>query len=151
MTGRIPLAAAILLVMSAAGARAQVCTAMATMVAFGTYDPTSPAPTDSIGNVTIACSGTGSQPVSYKIMLAQPGAARRLAGAGQAADYQLYMDAAHTQVWGDCTGKTSCVTGTVVPGRSTVRHNYPIYARIPARQLTRPGGLSDMVMLVMSY
>ncbi len=151
MTGRITLAAAAMLALGAGRAHAQICTAMATGVAFGSYDASSPAPTDSIGYVTVACSGTGAQAISYRIALAQTGAGRRLAGPGQAADYQLYMDPAHTQVWGDCTGRTSCISGTLVLGRSTVRRNYPIYARMPARQLVRPGGLADMVMVVLSY
>ncbi len=151
MTSRLLLAAAAMLALGAGRAHAQVCTAMATGVAFGSYDPTSPVPADSIGSVTVACSGMGAQAVSFRIMLAQPGVARRLAGAGQAAEYQLFLDAAHTQVWGDCTGRTSCVTGSLVLGRSTVRHNYPVYARMPSHQLVRPGGLADMVMVVLSY
>ncbi len=148
---RALLSATVLLALSTAHARAQVCTAMSTMVAFGSYDPTSPMPTDSIGSVTVACSGAGAQTASYRIMLARPGTARQLAGAGEAADYQLYLDAAHTQVWGDCTGGTSCATGTLVLGRSTVRRVYPIYARMPAHQRVGPGGLADTVLVTLSY
>ena len=145
------LAAAVLLAMGAARARAQVCTAMTTVVAFGAYDSLSAAPTDSIGSVTVACSGAGAQTVSYRIVLARTGGARQLAGGEQAADYQLYLDPGHTRVWGDCTGSTSCVADTLVLGRSTARRSYPIYARMPAHQLVGPGRFVDTVLVILSY
>ncbi len=150
MTRNIFLTVASLLAMGASPACAQVCTASSTFVAFGAYDPTSRAPTDSIGSVTVACSGAGAQIVSYRIMLTR-GAPRQMAGAGQTADYQLYTDASHTQVWGDCTGSTSCISGTLVVGRSSARRSYPVYARMPAHQAVRPGALADTVLVRLSY
>ncbi len=137
--------------LSVAPAQAQVCTASATMLAFGSYDPTAAAPTDSIGSVSVVCNGPAATAVSYRIMLANAGAARHLVGNDQAGVYQLYLDAAHTRVWGDCSGGTSCVADGGVLGRSTIRRTYPIFSRMPPHQPLAPGRLSDMVTVTLSY
>ncbi len=132
----------------ATGARAQACTAQATMLAFGAYDPTSPAPTDSIGSVTVACSGAHAQAISFKLMLARADGPRRL---GQTAQYELFLDPAHTRLWEDCTGSTACLSDTLVLGSASARRSYPIYGRLLAHQPIRPGVLTGNVLVMLTY
>ncbi|MGC3029331.1 Csu type fimbrial protein [Burkholderia sp. DN3021] len=151
MTRRLALAALILLAPAAGQA---ACTVSASGLAFGVYNPTFTTPTDSTATVTLSCSaasGTG----AYAIALGTGGggsyAGRRMSSGSSILPYQLYLDAAHSQIWGDGTGGSSIVTGTdnipQVGGTST----YQVYGRIVARQAVSPGAYTDVIVVTVTY
>jgi spore coat protein U-like protein len=100
------------------------CTAGNTLINFGAYDVLGGTVLDGAGSITVTCVNTGAAiTVAYTAKLAPPGNPRALAhitGVDRL-NYNLYVDSARTQVWGDGTGGTFTILGTVaVPRNSTV-------------------------------
>lgn len=106
--------AAIALAIGLAGtapAAAQICTASATPLSFGVYDPFAGGPADITASVAISCRAVLPVSVAYAIQLdgGTGGVAnRRLSNGAAALNYQLYVDAARSQIWGD--GSAGSVT-----------------------------------------
>jgi spore coat protein U-like protein len=116
------------------------CALSASGVAFGVYNPSSPAPTDAAGSVAMQCTGHDGDN-GYVISLDPGGAGdpqRKMTASGDSLRYQLYLDAAHSQTWGDGNGGSS-----VISGSGNGRKTYSIYGRITARQAVSPGIYSD--------
>jgi spore coat protein U-like protein len=140
----------------AAPARAQIifgtCTAGASGVAFGTYNLLSAVPLTSTGTVTVNCSGAlfilGSTSVTVALSTGQSGTytARRL---GTGFNYNLYLDAAHTEIWGDNTGGSSQYTGTITQAQPSFTAT--VYAQIPALQNPAPGSYTDTITVTVNY
>jgi spore coat protein U-like protein len=127
----------------AARAQAITCTASNTTVNFGAYDVISGATLDSAGSFTVTCVTAQNGPtrnVTYSVGLAGSPARQLAPPAGaDRLTYEVYVDASRTQPWGDGTGGTFVISGTLgVPGAqkggtaTSAPHNY--YARIT------PGG-----------
>jgi spore coat protein U-like protein len=134
----------------------QTCTAAATAVAFGTYQPLTGPSLSSTGTVTITCQATVSILVSYTIELSigsgSSFATRSMSGVSPPLHYQLYRDAADTQIWGDGTAGTYVVTdgyllGIVLP----VVKTYTVYGIVPAGESAAVGAYSDMVVVTLIY
>lgn len=147
MIHRALLLAAALAALPAA-ARAQTCTVRGvTGVAFGAYDP--------IGaNAAVARDSTGQ--VQYRCTRVAPlvtlsaGASgsyqpRQLRQAASALGYNLYRDAARSQVWGDGTAGTFTVLGQ--RGNRTL----VIYGRIFPGQPVPAGSYSDTVVATLNF
>ena len=135
------------------------CRVSATSFQFGVYNPLRSAPTDSTGNIQVNCSaGPGATSLSYEIRLSAGDAgsyqSRQLAGpGGSIVTYNLYTDAARTQIWGDGSGTTSVVTGDfpVLLPSSNVQ-NHPVYGRMPAQQMeVISGGYADSILITVIY
>jgi len=119
-------------------------------VTFGAYNVFSETPTDAVGSLTYQCSlllaldvitinlGTGSSG-TY--------GARTMLNGANALNYNLYMDAARTQVWGDKTGGTSNYAALLNLTAVTLS----IYGRIPARQNAKAGSYSDTVVITLLF
>jgi spore coat protein U-like protein len=144
--------AALMLLAPAAGQAA--CTVSASGLAFGVYNPTFTTPTDSSGTVTLSCgvaSGTGAYTIALGTGSSGSYAGRRMSSGSSILPYQLYSDAAHSQIWGDGTGGSSVVTGTdnipQVGGTSA----YQVYGRIVARQAVSPGAYTDVIVVTVTY
>jgi spore coat protein U-like protein len=153
------LAALVLGALAAApGAHAASCTASASATAFGTYDPQSTLPHDSLGSVTVTCA-----PVlvavlqSYAIALSAGSsgsyAPRRMAAGAWRLDYQLYSDALRSVVWGDGTAGTSTVAGSfLLSVLLPVSATHVVYGRIPARQTgVAAGNYADTITVTVTY
>ena len=137
------LAAFVLAAPLAARAQIMTCTASNTTVNFGAYDVVSGAPLDGVGSFTVTCVRTtnGSRrDVTYSVLLAGSPARELAPPAGaDRLTYNMYVDASRTQPWGDGTGGTFVISGTLsVPGAqqggtaTSAPHNY--YGRVA------PGG-----------
>jgi spore coat protein U-like protein len=137
-------------------AGATQCSVQASAVEFGVYDPFSPAPTDSVGTITVTCGGLAGGGVAYTIRIGTGGSGvydpRTMRdGVAWQLSYNLYTSASRTSVWGDGTGASRTVAdGYALQGRSVTR-SYPVYARIPARQNVAPGRYVDSLVVTLEY
>ena len=121
-------------------------------VAFGSYDVFSPAPLDSAGSVTYSCTGAvGGDLVGIELSRGgAPSYSPRLMSQGAATmSYNLYRDAAHTDVWGDGTGGTSRYTLSGAGNNDTIVVN--VYGRIPAMQNVTVGAYGDTVTVTLQF
>lgn len=130
------------------------CNVSASGLGFGVYNPSSVAPADFAGTVTLNCSpGSGIGP--YGIALSTGGsgsyADRWMSHSGSMPYYQLYLDPAHRQVWGDGTGGSVTVVGSDdVPlhGGTSVHR---VYGRLAARRVVIPGAYTDIIVVTATY
>lgn len=136
------------------------CTLSATGVAFGVYDAASTAPTDSAGNVSVRCThvGGGAVKTSYSITLSTGAsgayAQRRMRAGTSFLNYNLFRDATRLQVWGNGTGGSALVGGTLLvnPGNFVINEvSHPIYGRIPAQQAADTGSYSDTILVTLTF
>jgi len=72
--------------------------------------------------------------------------ARKMTSGSNTVIYELYRDAAHTQVWGD-TVSTNTVAGT---GNGAAQ-SYTVYGRISAQTMPAAGNYADTVQITVTY
>jgi len=128
------------------------CEVSGASVNFGLYNPLSPGALDTTGSLTLECSGrvradlsvgvgtgVGASYASGRVLMRSPGPGKL--------SYNLYADAARTQILGDGTHGSKKLK---VSGNKTVM--LPIYARMPAQQAQAvPGSYMDVVIVTVSY
>jgi len=135
---------AVALALAAFNAHA-LCTVTALPVVFGAYNPLSSQNVDAAGSVTIACVPAS----AYVVSLSTGGgtySVRRMASGSHAINYNLYLDAARSVVWGDGSGSTSKVSD------SAASATYPVYGRIPGSQSAAGvGAYSDTITVTVSF
>lgn len=74
-------------------------------------------------------------------------AARKMTGPGNATiNYNLYRDAAFTEVWG-----TTAATDTLSGTGNGVEQSIPVYGRVPAQSTSATGAYSDTVAVAVTY
>lgn len=129
------------------------CSVTVTPLAFGIYTPGTTAPLDSVADISVRCVA---QPGSYTVTIGAGISGNQLArtlsaGAGNLLSYNLFRDAARTQVWGDGTPPTFVVSGSRDRvGRPTV-NVHPLYGRIYAGQMPDPGSYTDSVVVTVLF
>lgn len=100
------------------------CTPASTTINFGAYDVLGGAPLDGAGSFSVACRNDNNRRASIAFVAKLATApARALATVGEPdrLSYQVYVDSARTQPWGDGTAGTFTINGAVaVPARDTV-------------------------------
>jgi spore coat protein U-like protein len=135
---------------NAAAQQTPSCTISAVSVAFGNYNVFNAAPVDSAGSVTFRCNSAAA---NISITLGKGAsstfAPRTMTKVGEALTYNLYFDAARTNVWGDGTGGTSTYTNANPPNNQNV--TLPIYGRIPAGQDVSAGPYTDTVLATVNF
>ncbi len=140
----------------AAPAGAAQCSVQASAVDFGVYDPFALTPTDSVGTITVQCSGFTGESIAYRISIGTGSsgvfAPRTMTdGTTWRLTYNLYTGASRTLIWGDGTGSSRAVSdGYALPGRGISR-SYPVYGRIPGRQNVAPGAYADTLVITLDY
>lgn len=123
------------------------CRVTSNTVTFGTYDVFSGNPLNSTGTIQVHCSPGGtSYTVSLNNGLYGPITHRKMksSNGNQTIEYNLYVDATYTVVWGDGTGN-SVVVRENKPGNLTV------YAQIPPQQDVPIGTYNDAVTVTVSF
>jgi spore coat protein U-like protein len=132
------------LTLSGGAQAANSCNILTTgAVAFGTYLWTNPAPTDSAGAITYNCNSTAF--VFLSSGSSGNAGQRTLISGASTLDYNLYSDAARTQIWGDIfTGGSLQVAQS---GKSTLS----VYGRIPPSQNVAAGTYSDTVTVTFLF
>ena len=129
-------AVAVLLGVLAAGASLAAgedctCSPSSTLIHFGAYDVLAGAPLDGTGQFSVTCRldrGGRETRVRYSARLAT-GIPRQLdaLGSSERLSYQVYVDAARTQPWGDGTGGTFTIDGEVMVSRHSSVTDGPRY------------------------
>lgn len=124
-----------------------------TGIAFGVYNPLSGTPVETTGSVDFTCVllsifdlvyidlGTGMNSTTF--------AGRKLRNGTATLNYQLYYNAARTQVWGDGTGGTAHY-GPLLPLLGAML-SLPVYGRLPAGQAVTVGTYTDTIVVTMVY
>jgi len=143
----------------ALAAAAVSCTASSTSTAFGVYNPLSATPTYANGNVQVTCTllSGGATTVtlvsSYSTGSSGSYAMRTMLSGANKLNYNLFFDAAYTQIRGNGTGgsQTGGATLNLTPTNPTQTASGTIYGRIPAGQDVAAGSYSDTIVVTITY
>jgi len=142
----------------AGAAHAQaVCNVGATGLAFGLYTMTKPSPTTTVGTITVSCSAPTATTVSYTLALSGGAPmdlrSRSMALGGRPLPYQLFLDPALTQIWGDGGEGTNVASVSNIPLSPGVtdRRSFLVYGRIAGRYPAASGIYQDNVTIVLNY
>jgi spore coat protein U-like protein len=117
---------------------------------FGNYDPLSPVPLSTMGSFGYSCPpGQGSPLITISAGTWGTFASRAMQNPTDPAallQYNLYVDAACTMIWGDGTSGTSTQVG---PAGQT--QTIPVFARLPALQNVSAGTFTDTVVVTFNF
>lgn len=152
---------AALMMLAMSSSWAADCTVSATAANFGDYNVMANAHNRSgVGTISVFCVSTvpqGNEMVNYTLMISggMSGNAlqRRLGNGADGLIYNLYSDAALTQIWGDGAGGSVVVTGSMMltTGRPTASVTHTAYGVIPPGQNGASGQFSDMLSVTLIY
>ncbi|MEH2161920.1 MAG: spore coat U domain-containing protein [Nostoc sp.] len=122
------------------------CTISANGVAFGSYDVFSSTKKESTGNINYNCtSGTP----HFTIYLSKGNAPsynpRKLTSGNHSLNYNLYLDAAGLQIWGDTTDSTNQYSSSNLTG------NVIIYGIIAPMQNVSVGNYTDSITATINF
>lgn len=130
------------------------CSMTVTNLSFGTYDASAAAPRDSTGSVTVQCSSPFTINSNFDIMLSTGGsgsyATRQMAKGTDRLNYNVYADAARTQLWGNGSNGTYLLRATV-SGTTFFTANATGYGRIAAGQWNPAGTYTDTLVVTVTY
>lgn len=169
-TNGLPVLALLALLFGFASvARAQSCDVTVPLApAFGQYDPIgahAAAPNDTAsGSVRVECIPRGNAKVPFSATLdlgqhSTGGIVRRLRSGANHLGYQIYLDGARSQVFGNTGGgvSVSCTTGESIgyctgsSAGSTRIATFPIYGRMPGGQDAAPGTYTDTLAVTITF
>jgi spore coat protein U-like protein len=135
------------------------CTASASSIAFGIYNPFNTTPTTSTGNLRVTCtgSGTGSTTITVGVTLSTGlsgnFATRKMFAGANSLDYNIFWSTAYTQIMGDGSGGS--FAGTTQPftifAGGTGTATGTMYGRVPAQQDVAPGSYVDTILVTVTY
>lgn len=141
-------------------ARAAVtCSVSATGPAFGNYNPLNASPTLANGLVTVTCTLLSGSTTTVNVVTSYSAgnsgsyANRSMLSGANVLHYNIYFDAAFTQIRGDGTGgsQTGGATFTLTKTAPTDQASGTIYGRMPAGQDVAAGNYSDTIILTVTY
>ena len=131
------------------------CTVTISNVSFGFYRPSNTTPNDSTGTATVYCQRGSKATYTLKMSVGSipSTGARTLSAGAKTLNYDIYLDSARTQKWGDGTNGTVFVRDTMnIPNEKTGRtFVYPIYGRIPPGQKQNLGSYLDSITATLNY
>jgi spore coat protein U-like protein len=117
-----------------------------TPVAFGMYSPVATVPLDAVGTITYKCAGALAPAITLSRGSAPTYSPREMRQGAQVLQYNLYIDAARTVIWGDGTGGSSTYTGTSGGAQSV-----PVYGSIFPLQDAGAGNYSDTIIVTINF
>ncbi len=152
---RLIAAVAILFLAHPVASSALTCTATAGSTNFGSYNPLSAAPADSVGTISVTCTNLLSLLVGYTIQLSTglstTYAAREMANGAYRLQYNLYTGPGRTVIWGDGTGGSATVSDGYLLLLLSTTIDYSVYGRIPAGQNVAVGTYADTIVVSVIY
>jgi spore coat protein U-like protein len=120
-----------------------------TGVNFGSYDVFSASPKTVTGSISYSCTGVnGNQRITIQLSTGSGTFANRTLGSGSNFKYNLYPDAANSQVWGNGTGSTYQFANN--PNDTNV-HTLTVYGTILAGQDVGVGSYTDTITVTMNF
>lgn len=127
-----------------------VCSLSSTSISFGTYDVFSTNPLDTNGSIVYRC-GNADNNISISLDKGAAGSfnPRRMLNGSEALNYNLYLDAARTVIWGDGTGGTQSYFIKNPPNNQDV--TVPVYGRVPAGQSVSKGVYSNTITVTINF
>jgi spore coat protein U-like protein len=138
-------------VLATPAAAINLCTFSTVGVNFGNYNVFSAGALTANGTVTYRCLGVGGE--SITIDLSQGTAPsfnpRTMSQSGEVLNYNLYLDAAATQIWGNGTAGSQRYGPLVPPNNQTV--NVTIFGRIPPGQDVTVGSYTDTIIATINF
>jgi spore coat protein U-like protein len=151
--------AALLFAVAAPVAAAVTCTLSAPAMAFGPYDVFAATQITSSSTITITCTLTGNVNTTINGSLAlSTGSSgtyvqRTMKSGVNALGYNLYTSAALTTVWGDGTGATQVITGSLTLTTASRVQTVTIdaFGAVPALQDAKVGVYNDNVTMTVTY
>jgi spore coat protein U-like protein len=127
-----------------------VCSLSGTSISFGNYDVFSTSPLDTNGSIVYRC---GNADNNISISLDQGGASsfnpRRMLKGSEALNYNLYLDAARTVIWGNGTGGTQTYFIKNPPNNQDV--TVPVYGRVPTGQSVSKGAYTNTITVTINF
>jgi spore coat protein U-like protein len=127
------------------------CTISTAALAFGSYDPIvahASSPLDGTGTVTIACTKNSTQTIGLGLGGNASGSQRRLnAGGADYLNYELYKEAARTNVWGN--SGTALLDPGAAPSKAA--RSITVYGRVAAGQDVPAGSYTDSVVATVNF
>ncbi len=143
------LMAAALLSASRAEAAAS-CTISTTAVSFGAYSVFNATATDSTGTITFNCNAaTGNISITLSKGASTTYSPRTMTNGTDTLNYNLYRNAARSNIWGDGTAGTLTYTRANPPNNTNVV--LTIYARITALQDVSGGSYADTITAIVNF
>lgn len=149
----LPVAAALLLSLECAPVHAvNSCSVSATSVSFGNYNPAATAATTSTGTVTVTCTITTADTITIALSTGSSGSytPRTMLSGTNTLAYNLYLDTAHTEIWGNGMSGTSEDSFTL-PAGAGGGSLATVHGEIPAQQNPFPGTYSDTITVTVTY
>ncbi len=148
---RIAVIGGVFLLMSFATSVQAACSLSSTSIVFGTYDVLVATPLDTTGSLVYQCT---QREHDIMITLDRGGgtsfATRRMVNGSEQLQYNLYLDAARTIIWGDGSGGTQALL-IHNPQGNNQDLTVPIFGRIPAGQDRGIGTYSDTIIVTLNY
>ena len=126
------------------------CTISVTSVAFGSYNVFTTTPEDSTGTITYRCNSAAANiSIALSDGSSSTSSPRTMRKGTEVLNYNLYQNAARTNIWGDGTGGTLIYTQGNPPNNQNV--SVTVYGRIPAQQDVSAGNYTDTVSAVINF
>lgn len=126
------------------------CNVSATTLNFGTYDPAAASALDGTSTISVFC--TSGTPYTAGLNVGSGGGSfttRTIANGGNTLNYNLFRDAARSQVWGDGSGSTFTVAGT---GSGLLTANtLTVYGEVAIAQDKPAGTYSSTITVTVTY
>jgi spore coat protein U-like protein len=134
----------------------QSCTVAATGVNFSTYNPLSASPNDATSTVTVDCQNLiVGLFVNYTVSLSSGSSGnytqRHMQSGSSTLNYNLFLTASHTTVWGDGSGGTGTNGLAAILIVGDTQTPYTAYGRIFAGQDRAAGNYSDTIIVTLTY
>jgi spore coat protein U-like protein len=131
-------------------AQSPSCTISATSVNFGNYNVFNGTALDSTGTITYRCNSAAANiTIGLTKGLSTTYNPRRMSKGVEVLAYNLYRNAARTNIWGDGTGGSAIYSRADPPNNSNV--NLTVYGRVPAGQDVSAGVFGDTVTAVINF
>jgi spore coat protein U-like protein len=143
---RLQLLAAALLVLVSGTVASADCSISTAGVNFGNYDVFAAGNDDATGSVQISCSPREDVQVTLSRGFSSTYSPRQMRSGTNTLNYNLYLNAARTQIWGNGSGGTSVYNGNNI--RNTTR---TVYGRIPPAQDAATGSYSDNIIATVIF
>lgn len=126
------------------------CSVSSGTILFGSYDIFGTTPLDTLGQIVFRC---GNSDHNIAISLDKGSSStfdpRHLFNGSSILNYNLYLNAARTTIWGDGSGGTqNFFVGNPANNQDI---SIPVYGRIPAGQSTKAGNYSDSLTVTINF